>query len=338
MRYPPSSRGRSSSTAILILCVASLMFAGCVSMPKFSAEQSFTDDSFADAGPPVFDDDPALAANRPKAVKSHKRKATKDSGTQKLAGRHAWQGVLAEQKPFAWKTSATSAGKRHIESIAIGQGGYRVLVLGSLAGNDPLAIELTERLAKHVHENQIVLGGIRLKVVRNCNPDGHAELRMENANGVYLNRQFVDSLDVRRDLAKQEPEIRFLLGLLDEDRPQRIIHIRSTSNAQGMIAASAGASEAARDFADWQSFRLVALPGKAAEGTLERYISSGHECEIVTVAIPDDSKREELWQTYGDSLLNLLLAEDFETRKLARQQKSSVAADRRGRKDEDFPD
>ena len=50
-------------------------------------------------------------------------------------------------------------------------------------------------------------------------------------------------------------------------------------------------------------------------------------------AIPQSSDKVTLWEDYGDSLLNLLLADSFEVRKLARENRDTIAADRRGRKD-----
>lgn len=62
---------------------------------------------------------------------------------------------------------------------------------------------------------------------------------------------------------------------------------------------------------------------------MERYISAQGNCDMITLAIPDDSSAEELWSRYGDTLLNLLLGEDFATREIARKQAQQSSADRR---------
>jgi hypothetical protein len=303
-------RASSSGVAIYALLLGALL-TGCASAPKFGSDNAVVRKTPIGLSPPVFDESAPFS---------------------RIASTEPVMGLIAAPEPFAWKTLSNSAGGRKIEGITVGQGGYRTFVLGSLAGDDPLAIELTEKLARHIQENQIVLGGIQASVIRNPNPDGAAGFRMENENGVYLNRQFAASFNPKTDLQKQEPEIRFLLGVLDDKRPQRVIHIRTVKHEQGRIAASQGSATVAKDVCSWLNFGFVELPGNSADGTLERYLSTRNTCEILTFAIPQTSDKTTLWEDYGDSLLNLLLAEDFETRKLAREQKGAVAADRRGKK------
>ena len=319
MWFPFHNRDRQKvasayAKAILSLCVFSC--AGCTQLPSFQSATSHATNAVADLDipEPIFD------------------QAQKDAGGQNsvlIASAFDGRGLVEEVGPFEWKSLAKSAGGRDIEGITVGQGGYRSLIIGSLAGDDPLAIKLTEDLAEHIHANSIILGGIAATVIRNTNPDGQAIFRMENANGVYLNRQFTLSKGKPQDLLNREPEVRFLLGLLEERQPQRVIHIRTCSDETGLIGASSGASQVAKDACEWLGFEFIELPGNSASGTLERFLASQQTCEIITIAIPQQSNKSELWETYGDSILNLLLDEDYETRKLARTQKDSEFADRR---------
>ncbi len=305
------ARNTGLTTALLTAC---WLLTGCASAPKLTD----ADGRFASLVPPkipvpVFDE-----AEPPSRVAS-------------------MGPIVLAPKPFEWTKLAVSAGKRDIEGITIGQGGYRTVVVGSLAGDDPLAIAVTEKLAEHVHQNQIILGGIQTTVIRNPNPDGAARFRTENENGVSLNRQFISGKEAAAKLQQPEPEIRFLSGLLSESQPQRVIHIRSIGREHGVVAASSGAASVANDVSSWLEFDFVALPGTSLEGTLERFLSNGNSCEIITFAIPQSTEKSALWDLYGDSLLNLLLDEDFEARKLARQQRGTTAADSRGKKDQPSP-
>lgn len=310
----------NSKCLLLTSLVSGVLLSGCASSPKFtSSPERIVNRSSQDIPVPVFDEPEANPASR-------------------IASIRPQRGIVAAPKPFAWSRLATSAGKRNIEGMTIGQGGYRTVIIGSLAGDDPLAIAFTEKLAKHIHENQIILGGIQATVVRNANPDGAALFRPTNENDVVLNRQFVSGADTSKDLLKQEPEVRFLMGLLTEGQPQRVIHIRSISRAQGIVASSSGAANVAKDVSGWLDFRFANLPGKSVPGTLERFLSQKDSCEIITFALPQSSKKEALWEEYGDSVLNLLLDEDYETRKLARQNRGTTAADSRGKKDRSLDD
>lgn len=318
MWFPLHNRRSGVYNPVLLygFCLTCMLISGCMSVPRFSGSDNIAALSADEIPAPVFDDEDS-AEVRPR-----------------VASTASAAGLVTAPGPFQWETLATSAGDRDIEGITIGQGGYRTIILGSLAGDDPLAVSLTEKLAKHIYQNQIVLGGIQATIVRSPNPDGEFRFRMENENGVYLNRQFIPSAITGGNLQKQEPEVRFLLGMLQDRQPQRVIHIRTVSGNVGIVASSSGSSSVAGDVSRWLKFRSIELPGNSAEGTLERFLSQKKSCEIITFAIPQMSDKSTLWEDYGDSLLNLLLAEDFETRKLARENGNTIAADRRGRKDD----
>ncbi len=310
----------NSRSVLLIIAVGSFILPGCASTFKLAApDEQFVNRDPRDIPVPVFDE---LSQDPPSRV----------------ASTGPMRGIVSEPKPFEWSRLATSAGKRDIEGMTIGRGGYRTIVIGSLAGDDPLAVAFTEELARHIHENQIILGGIQATVIRNANPDGAVRYQSTNENGVVLNRQFVAGLDAGPALLKQAPEVRFLVGMLREGQPQRVIHIRSIARDQGIVAASSGAASVARDVSSWLNFRFADLPGKSVDGTLERYLSQKDECEIITFALPQSTSKNSLWEHYGDSILNLLLDEDYETRKLARQKRGTTAADSRGKKDKTLQD
>jgi hypothetical protein len=50
---------------------------------------------------------------------------------------------------------------------------------------------------------------------------------------------------------------------------------------------------------------------------------------MLTIGIPDSTPRAELWDLYGDTLMNLLLRDDMATREMARKQTQPSSADRR---------
>lgn len=309
-------RLRTQHSVFLLMVLIPLPLCGCSSMPRLgdtSAQRTVQVTASGEIPEPIFDN-PQPAA--------------------RIASSQTSRSVVFAPKPFRWTELATSAGGRPIEGITIGQSGNRSLVIGSLAGHDPLAITLADKLARHIHENSIILGGIEATIIRNPNPDGEALKQFKNSNGVVLNRQFPSQAGVPKPIAAQEPEIRLLLSLLNEQQPQRVIHIRTYRGNEGVIAASSSASAVAKDVAEWASLSLFSLPGQSKQGTLERHLSETDSCEIVTFAFPERADQQTLWETYGDSLLNLLLHDDYETRKLARTNRVRTSADRRSRKDE----
>lgn len=236
--------------------------------------------------------------------------------------------VVTPPKAFAWEREGRSAGGRSFLTISPGDGGYRTLVAGSLGGNDPLALELVELLAKRLHEDSMILGGFDCTIVRTVNPDGEAGARFLNDAGHYLNEMFPHSGE--KPGVERPPEVSFLLKKINDIQPQRIVHVRTIKGQSGLIAASSGCQSVAKEAADWLGFVLAPLPEKSrSPGSLERYISSGGRADMITFAIPDSTPRSELWSRYGDALMNLLLSDDIASRETARLQQKQSSADRR---------
>lgn len=272
---------------------------GCASIPELSdpAQHDFVDRSWDEIPVPDFD----------------------NSQRTRVAGTDTDGILVREPEAFEWQRVGRSEFGRSIDAVTIGTGEYRVLIVGSIAGDDPSAIHLTEELARHLHENSIIFGGAETTVIRTLNPDVESLQSSFNNSRQPMNRSFPTSSDARVSEESQRPEVRFLLKYLKDNAPDRVIHIRSYP--RGVVAASSGAAAAAKDLAEWHEMTFIALPGKSRDGTLERYLASSHSSpDILTFAFPETVEKDSLWDTYGDGLLNLLLDEDFETRKLAREQ------------------
>ena len=85
-------------------------------------------------------------------------------------------------------------------------------------------------------------------------------------------------------------------------------------NTRATGAASQSCESVGKEIAEWLNFKLISLPGqKTAEGSLERYVSASGSSDMLTIGIPDSTPRAELWDLYGDTLMNLLLRDDMAT-------------------------
>lgn len=230
-------------------------------------------------------------------------------------------------KPFAWTLIGKTTGGRTFQTVTIGDDGYRSLVIGSVAGDDPLALELVEQLARHLHNGRTILGGFQSTVLRTLNPDGEALHKVLNAKGQYINHGFPKDNGIAD--GNQPVEVTFLLSQIATLQPQRVIHVRTIEGNTGLVAASSGCLPTANESGEWLGFRVISLPGKAVSGSLERHLASSGRCEVMTFAIPATAKKSELWDRYGDALQNLLLGEDAKARELARQQTQQSSANSR---------
>lgn len=233
--------------------------------------------------------------------------------------------------PFAWKESGSTSKGEPLQTAAAGTDGFRTLVVGSAGGDDPAALQLTEDLARYVHENQLIMGGFRTTILRTMNPDGLKLGQHENAAGLYLNDHFPkkgQTLSLA-ELRRLPREVQFVTGHVIEQRPQRIIHIRSIRDARGMVAVSSGAADSGREFAEWLGFETRRLPEDVSSGTLESWAAHRGDCDVITVGIPETTRPQEAWALYGDAVLSLLLDGDSESRRVARERKQQRSANRR---------
>lgn len=233
---------------------------------------------------------------------------------------------ISAPRPFAWQNAGRSSGGRPFQVQATGRDGYRTLVVGSVGGNDPLAIAFVEKLARHLHDNQLILGGFETSLIRTLNPDGDVNKSVQNQSGVYINHKFPTTTSPGAGDSGQPAEVRFLLDRLREFQPQRVIHIRTVRGSTGLIAASSPARGVADELAKWLGYSRSDLPGKSVEGSLERYLSQNGTAQIVTVGLPDAMPSGDLWNSGGDAVLNLLLGDDPATREIARKQRDQSSA------------
>ena len=147
-----------------------------------------------------------------------------------------------------------------------------------------------------------------------------------NQKGVYINHQFPKGTGSSGAKASAPSEVQFVLSKIREFQPQRVIHIRTVPGKQGLIAAGSSASAVANELAAWLNFGRTDLPGRAVEGSLERYLSQNGTAQIITIGLPDQVAATDSWNAYGDAVLNLLLGDDLATRDIARRQREQSSA------------
>ncbi|MCH2213055.1 MAG: hypothetical protein MK110_17255 [Fuerstiella sp.] len=226
---------------------------------------------------------------------------------------------------FTWDIATTTASGEPLQITSVGDGGFRSLVVGSIGGDDRAAVKLTEELARYVHRNRLIVGGVSTTILRTLNPDGMKLGGYENSNGIYLNRKFPES-SLRRsstEFRRLPKEIQFLINLVDDHRPQRIIHLRTVRGSRGMLAASYGAENSGREVAEWLDFKVRHLPEDVSDGTLEFWAAHRTDCEVITIGIPRHTKSDEVWSLYGDAVLSMLLEGNSARRRMVRTQPPS---------------
>jgi len=139
-----------------------------------------------------------------------------------------------------------------IRIFTIGSGRPRVLVVGSVHGNEPAGTVVATRL---LHARPPARGS--LWVVQDLNPDGHAAKRRTNAHGVDLNRNFPPA-------AASEPETRLAMQLIRRLRPDVTIWFHQP---QALVRAWGPNVAIARRFARLAGMRFRRLPWPPGSAT-----------------------------------------------------------------------
>ena len=132
-----------------------------------------------------------------------------------------------------------------IRAFTLGSGRPRLLVVGSVHGNEPAGTVVATRL---LHGERPARGS--LWVVQDLNPDGHAAKRRRNARGVDLNRNFPPA-------SASERETRIAMRLIRSLRPDVTIWFHQP---QGRVRARGPSVAIARRYARLAGMRFRRLP------------------------------------------------------------------------------
>jgi hypothetical protein len=229
LQFPESLHGWLSLASICLLQT------GCATLHPTTevttTRSMLTEIAATEAVPaqPVFDALQEITENTPNGGE------TPTAGT--TADRQPLNFTMQSPNALQWKNCALSAGGRSLQYCTTGDGTFRTLIIGSTLGNDPAAVELTEKLATHLHDNSLIYGGFQVLVIRTLNPDGAAENRPVNAFGQIINRQFPSESN---GPVANCPEAQLLMRLIQNERPDRILHIRTIQSPVGALGSDSG--------------------------------------------------------------------------------------------------
>lgn len=211
--------------------------------------------------------------------------------------------------PSAWRTIGQSCGGRPIEVLQLGAGDRHLFLTASLAGNERDSVTAVATLAELLAREPHRLAGCSLLLVRTPNPDGLAEGTLTNARGVSLNRNFPSQNFLGRRTPEtgltpaSEPETQTLLALLDDFRPDRVIHFRSGNSQRMLVLANSLAADVLRTRKDPQWMDAGEFEAFKA-GSLEEFTHERLRAELLVVWLPASVSN---WETTARRLADLLL-------------------------------
>ena len=191
-----------------------------------------------------------------------------------------------------WEGQLKSTGGRPIEISAFGQGPFRVLLLGSIYGNEPESLALIDNFTKDATSQ--ISEQLALVIVRTPNPDGLAERTRTNKNGVDLNRNFPSKWFTATPSrltgphAASEIETQHLVTLIEKYRPQRVIHVRSSIGVRPLLLVNSRFRSVEKMFAETPEIDLGSFGGQFKTASLEEYVSVQSGLELMTIHLPPE--------------------------------------------------
>lgn len=211
-----------------------------------------------------------------------------------------------------WQEAGRSVEGRPIETIRLGTGSDRVLLIGSVHGNEDEGVELVERFVEHLQQNPSLLRGRTVLVVRDANPDGNAAGTRTNANGVDLNRNFPASnwkglskngRPASGEYPQSEPETRLIVELVESFNPHRIVVVHSTGGGKAMVNYDGPAAELARAMARKNGYEVTDYIGYPTPGSFGSYAGIDRNLPIITLELRRGQSDRQAWQENRDALI-----------------------------------
>ena len=208
-----------------------------------------------------------------------------------------------------WETAGWSVERRPIETLRLGYGPDRILIIGGIHGDEPEGLALTERFADELQTRPDFLRGRTVLLIRDLNPDGTDRATRQNARAVDLNRNFPARNWKHEPKGRfasgpspaSEPETEVLLTLLDSFRPARIIVMHST-RGEALVNYDGPAIELARRMADANGYRVADSIGYPTPGSLGSYAGIDLGIPIITLELPRRVSDDRAWLDNRDAL------------------------------------
>lgn len=210
-----------------------------------------------------------------------------------------------------WEEVGRSVQGRPLEAIRLGTGSRRVLLIGSIHGNEGEGVPLVERFVEYLEGNPSLLTGRTVLVVRDANPDGNLADTRTNANGVDLNRNFPaenwkqlneNGRLVSGTSPESEPETRALVDLLDTFAPHRIVVVHSTGG-EPMVNYDGPATELAHAMSRENGYEVTDYIGYATPGSFGSYAGIDRRLPIITLELRRGIGPWQAWQENRDALV-----------------------------------
>ena len=176
-----------------------------------------------------------------------------------------------------------------------------VLVIGVFHGDEPEGEFLVKNLMQEIEKDPGLTGSNNVLFIPCLNPDGKHKNTRVNSNGVDINRNFPtkNRIDPEKNdefNAGPEPaseiETRFIIDIMDEYNPNRILAIHSPYK---VINYDGPADEIAEKMSKFNGYPVQIDIGYPTPGSFGTYAGKERNIPIITLELPENCSLENLW-------------------------------------------
>jgi len=192
-----------------------------------------------------------------------------------------------------------------------GEGPERILIFGGIHGNEPTSAEVARKLANRLRIDWELFTGKTVAILAEANPDGLADGRRANANGVDLNRNF-PAENWRRSrrggrrhgsAPASEPETQAIIRAMELICPSRIVSIHSTRRGTHCNNFDGPADRLADLMAQFNDYPVKASMGYRTPGSFGSWAGIDQNIPTITLELPRDLNGPQCWQQNAAALL-----------------------------------
>ncbi|MBL8840090.1 MAG: succinylglutamate desuccinylase/aspartoacylase family protein [Planctomycetes bacterium] len=201
-----------------------------------------------------------------------------------------------------------SVAGRPLRYWVFGDGAEVVLVLGGMHGDERSSTEAAYDLLEWACDHPTELGGRKLVVAPDVNPDGNVDLTRRNARSVDLNRNFPAQNWLIEDgghgpgpYPASEPETRFVLALLNIYAPTRVIATHAAAACVNFDGPGEALAEAMSRACGLPTASTIGYP---TPGSLGSYLGADRGVPTITFELATKDRVGPA----GDATLAALLA------------------------------
>lgn len=203
-----------------------------------------------------------------------------------------------------------------IVSHHFGTTGPKTLIFAAIHGDEPATEFVAKQLVEHLTKNPAAHYGRCVVIVPVVNPDGLARRTRTNARDIDLNRNFpAKNFAVSKkgryfggEAPASEPETQFLIDLIDDWKPDRIISLHAIPRGKHGNNFDGPAERLAETMRFHNQYSVLKSIGYPTPGSFGSWAGVDRQLPTITLEVPSEASGPTAWRENREALLAVIQA------------------------------